>query len=600
VTEFVTLRQFLSYNGISVAAHQSPLRLLFQLVELESRDIALLIGYGILVSIFSLSVPLAVDLLVTTIAAGTVTLPLIVVTVALTVLLIISGGFSIVQLYVAELIERRIFVRTTCKAASALWETDIREFEHKDVLSLLNRFFDVVNVQKVFTKLTLDTITALLSIVVGLVFMAIFSSLLWGITTLLVLLTLALIIAAGYGGVHTNIAESSAKYALADVLDEVGINIVSYKVFSNAQQIVDRFETPLQRWLSRRKEHFKIILRQQLVATVMRIVIIVAVLLTGGMLVIDRQISLGQLVASEIIILLFLSSIENIIKQIPSYFTLLTSLEKIEQLTSLEHESNGSVAFAPDGHQRGLKIELTNVRFEYRKDVPLLRSINLTIEPSERVAIVGASGLGKSTIAHLILGLLQPEHGAVYINGIDTRLLDRTTYRRYVGYIKTSDEVLSGTVLDNVLWGRDWIPQEDVWWALSVAKLDTWVSGLDKGLLTNVGPRGTNLSTGQIRRIMIARAIVHRPSLLIIDEGFNGIEDHIKLEILQALYAEDNPWTVITISHDPEIVVHSQTVAVLHDGYIIERGLLSDVLRRRESALRQLFPTLGTLMQERR
>lgn len=583
-----------------MAAKSSPLRLLFNLVELESRDIALLIGYGILVSIFSLSVPLAVDLLVTTIAAGTITLPLIVVTVALTILLIISGGFSIVQLYVAELIERRIFVRTTCQAASALWETDIREFEHKDVLSLLNRFFDVVNIQKVFTKLTLDTITALLSILVGLVFMAIFSSFLWGITTLLVLLTLGLIIVAGYGGVRTNIAESSAKYALADALDEVGMNIISYKVFSNAQQIVDRFESPLQLWLSRRKEHFKIIIRQQLVATVMRIVIIVAVLLTGGMLVIDRQISLGQLVASEIIILLFLSSIENIIKQIPSFFTLLTSLEKIEQLTSLEHEKNGTLTFSSDGQPKGLKVELVNVRFEYRKDTPLLRSINLTIEPNDRLAIVGASGLGKSTIAHLILGLLQPEHGAVYINGIDTRLLDRTTYRRYVGYIKTSDEVLSGTVLDNVLWGRQWVPQDDVWWALSVAKLDKWVSGLEKGLLTDVGPRGTNLSTGQIRRIMVARAIVHRPALLIIDEGFNGIEDHIKLEILNALYAEDNPWTVVTISHDPEIVVHSQTVAVLHDGYIIERGPLTEVLARPGNALHQLFPTLNTLVQQRR
>jgi len=583
-----------------VAAKSSPLRLLFNLVELESRNIALLIGYGILVSIFSLSVPLAVDLLVTTIAAGTITLPLIVVTVALTILLIISGGFSIVQLYVAELIERRIFVRTTCQAASALWETDIREFEHKDVLSLLNRFFDVVNIQKVFTKLTLDTITALLSILVGLVFMAIFSSLLWGITTLLVLLTLGLIIVAGYGGVRTNIAESSAKYALADALDEVGMNIISYKVFSSAQQIVDRFESPLQLWLSRRKEHFKIIIRQQLVATVMRIVIIVAVLLTGGMLVIDRQISLGQLVASEIIILLFLSSIENIIKQIPSFFTLLTSLEKIEQLTSLEHEKNGTLTFSSDGQPKGLKVELVNVRFEYRKDTPLLRSINLTIEPNDRLAIVGASGLGKSTIAHLILGLLQPEHGAVYINGIDTRLLDRTTYRRYVGYIKTSDEVLSGTVLDNVLWGRQWVPQDDVWWALSVAKLDKWVSGLEKGLLTDVGPRGTNLSTGQIRRIMVARAIVHRPALLIIDEGFNGIEDHIKLEILNALYAEDNPWTVVTISHDPEIVVHSQTVAVLHDGYIIERGPLTEVLARPGNALHQLFPTLNTLVQQRR
>jgi ABC-type bacteriocin/lantibiotic exporter with double-glycine peptidase domain len=99
---------------------------------------------------------------------------------------------------------------------------------------------------------------------------------------------------------------------------------------------------------------------------------------------------------------------------------------------------------------------------------------------------------------------------------------------------------------------------------------------------------------------MVARAIVHRPALLIIDEGFNGIEDHIKLEILNALYAEDNPWTVVTISHDPEIVVHSQTVAVLHDGYIIERGPLTEVLARPGNALHQLFPTLNTLVQQRR
>jgi ABC-type bacteriocin/lantibiotic exporter with double-glycine peptidase domain len=99
---------------------------------------------------------------------------------------------------------------------------------------------------------------------------------------------------------------------------------------------------------------------------------------------------------------------------------------------------------------------------------------------------------------------------------------------------------------------------------------------------------------------MIARAIVHRPSLLIIDEGFNGIEDHIKLEILTRLYSKENLWTVITISHDPEIVVHSDTVAVLHDGYIIERGPLADILTQRESMLRQLFPTLSTLIQERR
>ncbi|MCX7930724.1 MAG: ATP-binding cassette domain-containing protein [Chlorobi bacterium] len=576
----------------------SPFRLLFDLIEVEGRDIALLTGYGILVSIFSLSVPLAIDLLVTTIAAGTVTLPLIVVAVGLTILLAISTLFSIVQLYIAELIERRIFVRTTCQTASTLWETDLREFEHTNVLSLLNRFFDVVNVQKVFTKFTLDIITAVLSILVGIVFMAIFSSLLWGLTTLLVILTITLIIVAGYGGVRTNIAESDAKYALADTLDEVGMNMVSHKIFSDAQHIVDHFDAPLQRWLRNRKEHFRIIIRQQVVAAILRIVLIVAILLVGGMLVIDRQISLGQLVASEIIILLFLNSIENIIKQIPAFFTLLTSLSKLQQLTSLRHEPRGYMPFELNGTNEGLKVEFVNVKFSYDPESPLLRSINLRIAPGERICIVGSSGSGKSTLAHMITGFLPPEFGAIFVNDYDLRLLDRTSYRQHIGYIETSDEIAAGTVLDNILWGRSGISQENIRWALDLCMLSRWLENTSGGLATAVGPRGENLSSGQIRRIMIARAIVHRPRLLLIDEGFNGIEDHVKLEIARRLYDKSNPWTVLTISHDPEIVALAEKVAVLHDGYIVEYGDVRSLVSRRDSMLVQLFPTLPNLVSE--
>ncbi|MCX8051595.1 MAG: ATP-binding cassette domain-containing protein [Chlorobi bacterium] len=568
------------------------------MIELESRDVALMTGYGILVSIFSLSVPLAVDLLVTTIAAGTITLPLVVVAIGLTVLLTISTIFSIVQLYIAELIERRIFVRTTCQAASTLWETDLREFEHTNVLSLLNRFFDVVNVQKVFTKFTLDAITAVLSILVGIVFMAIFSSLLWGLTTLLVLLTIALIVIAGYGGVRTNIAESDAKYALADRLDEVGINIVSHKVFSSPQYIVDLFDAPLHRWLNNRKSHFRIIIRQQIVAAVLRIVLIVAILLVGGFLVIDRQISLGQLVASEIIILLFLNSIENIIKQIPAFYTLLTSLSKLQQLTSLRHESKGYLPFELDSRTAGLKVEFVNVKFSYTDEAPLLRSVNLKIAPGERVCIVGSSGSGKSTVAHLIIGTLQPEFGSIFVNDHELRLLDRTSYRQHIGYIKTSDEVFNGTVLDNIVWGRDGIPHENIRWALDLCMLTRWLESTTDGLSTPVGPRGENLSTGQIRRVMIARAIVHRPRLLIIDEGFNGIEDNVKLDIAAKLYDKSNPWTVVTISHDPEIVALSDKVAVLHDGYIVEFDTVRSLVSQPESLLVQLFPTLPQLVKE--
>lgn len=97
---------------------------------------------------------------------------------------------------------------------------------------------------------------------------------------------------------------------------------------------------------------------------------------------------------------------------------------------------------------------------------------------------------------------------------------------------------------------------------------------------------------------MIARAIVHRPRLLIIDEGFNGIEDNVKLTIVKRLYDKSNPWTVVTISHDPEVVIESETVAVLHDGYIIEHGPVARVARHDGSMLQQLFPTLNSLIKQ--
>jgi ATP-binding cassette subfamily B protein len=266
-------------------------------------------------------------------------------------------------------------------------------------------------------------------------------------------------------------------------------------------------------------------------------------------------------------------------------------VDKVGHVTDLPVERTSG---RPLPHGRdGAGVVCRGVSFSYRPGVEVLSNLSLQVRPGEHVSLVGESGAGKSTLASLLCGLQEPTHGVVQVNGMDVREASLESLRRVVALVSDTNEIFEGTVEENILIGREHIPYEDVQWALDLTQLSEELTRLPEGMQTKLVGEGRNLSRGQIQRLLIARAIVGRPRLLILDEAFTGIDENDKLQILGELYAPEREWTIIDISHDPEVVLRSSVVHVLSGGKIGESGAPLDLARRRDGLFASLFPTLG-------
>lgn len=244
----------------------------------------------------------------------------------------------------------------------------------------------------------------------------------------------------------------------------------------------------------------------------------------------------------------------------------------------------------------GMSIRCKNVGFSYDAP-PVLRGLDFYVNAGSRVSLVGKSGAGKSTLAHLLLGMYDPTIGTILMDEFDCRTLDLGSLRRNVGLVLPNDEIFEGTIWDNIVMGRSGITPQDVMEAVAITRLDEVFFRQSQGLQTIVLSHGKNLSTGQIRRLMIARAIVHKPRLLILDEAFTGLEENIKIEILTELYDRKHPWTIVGITHDPEVVAAADTVFVLSDGHIVEIGAPRKLAGQNDSVFSALFPDLSHLLR---
>lgn len=353
---------------------------------------------------------------------------------------------------------------------------------------------------------------------------------------------------------------------------------------------IERADTLVIDYVKMRREHFRVVFRQALGTYFFQALASAGVLAIGGWLVINRELTLGQVVAAEIVVVGALDGLEKIVRLLESGYDLLTSLDKVGHVTDMpvERLRGRDLPFAVGG----VSVECRKLRFSYDGRTDVLSNLDLSVQPGEHVSLVGKSGVGKSTLAMLLCGLHEPAHGLVQINGMDVRDASLNSLRRIVGMVSDTNEIFAGTVEENILLGRQYISHEDLQWALEFSRLTEDLALMPEGLQTTLVTEGRNLSRGQIQRMLIARAIVSRPQLLILDEGFTGIDEKDKLVILDELYNPQYTWTIIDISHDPEVVIRSKKVHVMANGQIVETGSPQDLMGIRDCEFTRLFPSL--------
>ena len=573
----------------------TPYGRLIKLVDQYKKALLTLLVYVLASSGLMLSVPITEQIMVQTIAAGVMTQQMMTLAMILLVVLLLAGGIKVLELYLVEILQQRIFAHTALSLADSLPSIQYSALGNRYAPELLNRFFDVVVIQKSLAKLLLEVHTAFLQILVGLTVLALYSPALLIFDIIFVFFFILIYWFFGQGAVKTSLQESTEKYRIAAWLQDIARAHISLKLDADRSFLLKKADQIIFKYLVARKEHFKVILRQTIGVRLFQAFAAVGILSVGGFLVINNELSLGQLVASGVIMVMLLYALEKLVAKFSDFYDLLTALEKVAQITDLPIDYRDSLintfpSIETDS-SKGLSVECKNLSYAYIEQQPILNELNLSIQSSERVSLVGFSGSGKSTLALIICGVLSPQKGQTLIGHRDIKQIPLVELNRETSLVGDEQDVFEGTFIENITVGRS-ISYEDIQWALKVTCLDQDISKLPDGLNTLLKSTGVNLSRGQIQRIMLARAIVDRPKLLILDESFTGIDDVTRLTVLDNIMHSSNPWTVIDISHDPELILRSERIHVLSHGKITTSGNPLELLANNNKNLLALFPAL--------
>ncbi|MEM8678716.1 MAG: ATP-binding cassette domain-containing protein [Planctomycetota bacterium] len=536
-----------------------PFERLLGMIRPDRSDMWAIVTFSVVVGILALAVPLAVEALVNTVAFGRYLQPIIVLSFILMIFLGFAAAIRALLTLVVEILQRRLFVRVVEDLAYRLPRVKQEAMDGHYGPELVNRFFDVISVQKVAAKLLLDGIAVLLTTFLGMAVLAFYHPLLLGFDVALLACIGFIVFVLGRNAVKTAIAESATKYRVAAWLEELVRNPTAFKFHGGAQFGLDRADQLTVDYLQARRTHFRIVMRQIIFALTLQAVAATVLLGLGGWLVIQGQLTLGQLVAAELIVMNIVASFAKIGKYVESFYDLLASVDKLGKLFDLPIESHNKLFHLQDTLAASLSVnELSQTLGSKR----LHGGLSFEVAPQERLAVMGPAGSGKSALLDLITGARQPSSGNLSLDGIDLRELRPDSLREHVALARDVD-IFRGTIEENVHLNRPQINASDVREALERVGLLNELMALKDGLGTQVDTGGYPLSSSQARRLMLARAIVGRPRLLLVDGTLDGMSDR-ELEILSARLLDGNaPWTLVLTTGRKDLAARCDRVLEL-------------------------------------
>lgn len=541
------------------AEHLSPLARLLGILHAEKHDVWVILVFSMVVGLLALATPIAVEALVNTVAFGRYLQPVIALAIVLFTFLAFAAAIRALITYIVEIVQRRLFVRVVEDLAYRLPRVKQQAVDHEYGPELTNRFFEVVTLQKSIAAILLDGLAILLQTVIGMAVLAFYHPFLLGFDIALLIAIAFVVFGLGRGAVATSVSESRAKYAVGAWLQELTRHPTAFKLHGGSQFALDRADRLAIDWLDARRVHFRILMRQILFALGLQAIAATALLGLGGWLVILGELTLGQLVAAELIVMVIVGSFAKIGKHLETFYDLLASVGKLGHLFDLPTEPHDKLFHLGDATAAELNVRGVTYTYPEGKSV---RDLNLHLPPGAKVAVTGPPGSGKSTLIDLICGIRQPDSGHVELDGIDLRELRPDSLREHLALARSID-IFHGSIDENVHLNRPHVSALDVRDSLETVGLLDEVLRLSDGLNTSLQVGGAPLSTTQRRRLMLARAIVGRPRLLLIDGILDGLPDALLAWILDRLAGDRAPWTLlVTTGRKPIIDACSQAIAL--------------------------------------
>ena len=522
-----------------------PLKRLIQFLSPESRDLRTVFIFSIVVGILSLTTPLAVEAVVNTIAFGRYLQPLIILSLIVFVFLAFRGGLGVLMTVVVEIIQRRLFVRVVDDVAFKLTRVPYLYLKKHHGPELVNRFFDIVNVQKITSKLLLESLMLILQTVIGLTVLAFYHPFLLGYDIALIAIMTLLMFLVGRGAIKTAKTESKQKYQTAAWLQEIVRHPTTFKFNGGSGFAVARADEFASEYIQSRRDHFRILMRQVILSFTMQAAAATVLLGLGGYLVIDGQMTLGQLVAAELIVTVILGSFAKLGKDLESFYDLMASIDKLGVLFDLPTEPVDKLELAPIAGPS--QLALVGLQAS-ETQVPL----NTRLRPGSLVVIYGGSGSGKSRLIETIAGQRPPLSGHCLINDFRVDLIGQESLQAKLGLL-TDIEIFGGTVEENLRMGRHQVGSREINSIVDKLGLHETITNLDRGFETELAINGFPLSTGQAVRLVLARALISQPGTLLVDGLLDRLADGDIADIMDRLQRFHECTTMIIATGRQEI-----------------------------------------------
>lgn len=525
-----------------------PFKRLWNLIVLDRSDIIAIYFYAILTGLVNLSLPLGIQAIIGFVLGGSMVTSIYVLISLVVAGTVVVGLMQINQMKIVEKIKQKIFVRYAFDFADKIPRFDLFKTDNFYLPEKVNRFFDVLNVQKGLSKLLLDVPAASIQIIFGLILLALYHPffIVFGLT-LVVILTLIFRL-TGTSGLQTSMEESGHKYKTVAWLQEMARVINPFKLSYDTNFNLARTDVHVNKYLNSRTEHFSVLLFQYKTLVMTKVAITTAMLGGGAFLLLRQQLNIGEFIAAEIVVLAVINAVEKLIVNLDSVYDVVTGLEKLASVTENLSENEGKLSIDPAG--KGVAIELQNFGFSFRDDRALFRDVDLQIPAGSLVGISSMGQSGKSTFLKILAGHYQRFSGSLLFNKVPLSNYRLATLRMKMGLYLNQREVFIGTVWDNIIDGRSQITSEEIIDLAEQCGLSGFLDQLPEGFQTQVAPNGKNLPGHYIKRISLLRALLNKPSLLLLEDPFDGLAGHERQKLMQYLTSKPHRATIIVATGD--------------------------------------------------
>lgn len=428
----------------------SPFKRVQALIQDNKKEVTSIYLFSILGGIVNLSLPLGVQTIIGLVMGATMVTSIYVLIFLVVLGVFLMGLFQINQMKIIESIQQKIFAHYAYDFADKIPQLDLKQMDKYHIPEKVNRFFDTLNIQKGFAKLLLDIPVATVQIVFGIILLSLYHPLFIILGLILLLLLGLILFYTSKKGIETSIEESNFKYGVAGFFGEIARTIKTFKFSQGSDLNLTRTDENVLGYLGADKA-LQVLLFQYKSLLFFKVALTTLMLTLGSYLLINQQLNVGEFVAAEIVIMLVIGAVEKLIISLDSAYDVITGLEKLASVTDSPLEASGELQLDA---KEGIEIDMRNFSFEFEQGKPVLNSINLNIQPGEKIQLSGPAGSGKSILMRVLTGNYPDFKGTLLLNNVPIKNYNLESLRKHTGILLQNQEIFDGTVWENISLGN--------------------------------------------------------------------------------------------------------------------------------------------------